>query len=286
MSDDWSANFEIIHHHERCPVPSFNPRFRQCRTSHHFTRRRVPVCTGRPHRARSVPEQADEKICVYKSRKPLIRVFPGDYQSSERVTRVLQKPRPFRNQDGKTKIFSWAGSSRAKGAMYLLQEYAKDQEKYNRHATDNLNWGPQMGKRGASSRQAHEDVLVAGRVEESTRRVSINADIFCAPSTGQESFGIVLLEAMAAGLPVVASDIHGYKRVVQRNVSGLLVEPKDPDAIAAALERLICDPALRVRLGEAGARRAPEFDWSHVTAQLVGVYEEVIQRRRASVRVS
>jgi phosphatidylinositol alpha-mannosyltransferase len=93
----------------------------------------------------------------------------------------------------------------------------------------------------------------------------------------------VLLEAMAAGLPVVASDIHGYKRVVQRNVSGLLVEPRDPDAIGAALERLICDPALRKELGEAGARRAPEFDWSHVTAQLVGVYQNVIQRRGAGV---
>jgi glycosyltransferase involved in cell wall biosynthesis len=91
---------------------------------------------------------------------------------------------------------------------------------------------------------------------------------------------------MAAGLPVVASDIHGYKRVVQRNVSGLLVEPRDPDAIVAALERLIVDPELRQRLGTAGARRAPEFDWSHVTAQLVGVYEEVIQRRAAAVAQS
>jgi len=57
--------------------------------------------------------------------------------------------------------------------------------------------------------------------------------------------------------------------------------PGSAHAIAAALERLICEPALRVRLGEAGARRAPEFDWSHVTAQLVGVYEEVIGKRRA-----
>ena len=89
----------------------------------------------------------------------------------------------------------------------------------------------------------------------------------------------LLIEAMAAGLPVVASDIHGYKRVVQRNVTGLLVEPKDPDAIAGALERLLCEPALRDRLGQAGARRAPEYDWTHVTAQLVELYEEVIRKR-------
>ena len=125
-----------------------------------------------------------------------------------------------------------------------------------------------------------EDVLFAGRVSDVDKaRFLKTADIFCAPSTGQESFGIVLLEAMAAGLPVVASDIHGYKRVVQRNVTGLLVEPKDPDAIAAALERLICEPELRQRLGSAGAKRAPDFDWSHVAAQLVELYEEVIRTR-------
>ena len=124
------------------------------------------------------------------------------------------------------------------------------------------------------------DVLFAGRVDDVDKaRFYKTADIFCAPSTGQESFGIVLLEAMAAGLPVVASDIHGYKRVVQRNVTGLLVEPKDPDALAGAIERLICEPALRQRLGEAGARRAPEYDWTHVTAQLVELYEEVIRKK-------
>ena len=125
-----------------------------------------------------------------------------------------------------------------------------------------------------------EDVLFAGRVDDADKaRFYKTAQIFCAPSTGQESFGIVLLEAMAAGLPVVASDIHGYKRVVQRNVTGLLVEPKSPEALADALERLICDPGLRQRLGEAGSQRAPEYDWSHVAAQLVELYEEVIRRK-------
>src|SRR5204863_348884 len=100
------------------------------------------------------------------------------------------------------------------------------------------------------------DVFFAGRVEDVDKaRFYKTADIFVAPSTGQESFGIVLLEAMAAGCAVVASDIHGYKRVVQRNVSGLLVEPRDPDALAEALERLIVAPELRQSLGDAGARR-------------------------------
>jgi glycosyltransferase involved in cell wall biosynthesis len=66
-------------------------------------------------------------------------------------------------------------------------------------------------------------------------------------------------------------------------VSGLLVEPKDPDALAEALERLIVAPELRKSLGDAGARRAPEYDWQHVTKQLVDVYEEVIAKRKGMV---
>ena len=81
---------------------------------------------------------------------------------------------------------------------------------------------------------------------------------------------------------MVASDIHGYKRVVQRNVSGLLVEPKNADTLCSALERLVNEPALRTRLGAAGSLRAREFDWSHVTDQLLGFYDEVIRAYRGA----
>ena len=127
------------------------------------------------------------------------------------------------------------------------------------------------------------DVLFAGRVSETDKaRFYKTADVFCAPSTGQESFGIVLLEAMAAGTAAIASDIHGYKKVIQRNLSGLLVEPRDVDALCSALERLVTEPALRNQLGERGSIRAREFDWSHVTDQLLAFYDKVIRAYRSA----
>jgi phosphatidylinositol alpha-mannosyltransferase len=126
-------------------------------------------------------------------------------------------------------------------------------------------------------------VLFAGRASDIDKaRFYKTADIFSAPSTGQESFGVVLLEAMAAGTAAIASDIHGYKKVIQRNVSGLLVEPRDVDALCGALERLVTQPELRTRLGEAGSIRARAFDWSHVTDQLVAFYERVAAAYRGT----
>jgi phosphatidylinositol alpha-mannosyltransferase len=83
-------------------------------------------------------------------------------------------------------------------------------------------------------------------------RCYASAAVCCAPSLGGESFGIVLLEAMAAGRPVVCSDIPGYREVVQPERQGPLVPPGDQPALAAALYRLLTDPALRARLGAAG----------------------------------
>src|SRR5207244_1723526 len=83
-------------------------------------------------------------------------------------------------------------------------------------------------------------------------RYHATADIFCAPATGRESFGIVLLEAMAAGLPVVATEIPGYLSVVESGVDSLTVRPKSPLELGVAMTVLARDPELRRRLGTAG----------------------------------
>jgi phosphatidylinositol alpha-mannosyltransferase len=102
-------------------------------------------------------------------------------------------------------------------------------------------------------------------------------EIFVSPAVGQESFGIALIEAMAAGLPVVAADIPGYREVVSDGVEGLLVPPRDPEALAAGLVRLLTEPELASRLGEAGHEHARIFDWPLVVERLEALYLRAIE---------
>ena len=102
------------------------------------------------------------------------------------------------------------------------------------------------------------------------------ADAFAAPAIGQESFGIVLVEAMAAGVPVVATDIPGYREVVRDGIDGLLVPPGDPTALAAALGRVLGEPDLATRLTAAGQERAADFGWDVILPRVIGVYERAL----------
>ena len=105
---------------------------------------------------------------------------------------------------------------------------------------------------------------------------SAASDLYLGTSVGGESFGIVLVEAMAAGVPVVASDIPGYSEVVRDGVDGLLVPPRDPVSLAVAAAQVLGDPALADRLRTAGLARARTFDWSVVMGQLEGCYRRAV----------
>ena len=107
-------------------------------------------------------------------------------------------------------------------------------------------------------------------------------DVYASPATGGESFGIVLLEAMAAGAPIVASDIHGYKGVVRRDREGLLVPPHEPKELAKAIARLLGDPELRAEMSAAGRLRAEAFSWPRVAARVEEYYGFVIRRLAAT----
>jgi phosphatidyl-myo-inositol alpha-mannosyltransferase len=102
------------------------------------------------------------------------------------------------------------------------------------------------------------------------------AEVLCAPSLAAESFGIVLAEGMAAGVPVVASDLPGYRAVLQEGVAGRLVPRGDPVALSGALETLLGDEKERRRLAAAGLVAAADLSWRRVTDEIVKAYEEAV----------
>ncbi|QUR67145.1 glycosyltransferase family 4 protein [Mycobacterium spongiae] len=115
-----------------------------------------------------------------------------------------------------------------------------------------------------------------GQVDDAGKASAMrSADVYCAPNTGGESFGIVLVEAMAAGTPVVASDLDAFRRVLRGGVAGCLVPVDDAAALAAALISVLEDDALRERYVAAGAEAVRGYDWSVVAGQIMRVYETV-----------
>jgi phosphatidylinositol alpha-mannosyltransferase len=123
-------------------------------------------------------------------------------------------------------------------------------------------------------------VEMLGRVEDDRLASYLKAaDVYIGPALGGESFGIVLAEAMAAGRPIVASDIDGYRDVARDGLEALLVSPGDAAALVAAVQEVLNDRRLAQSLGEAGSRRAHEFDWDVVSQRVLEVYEEVLETR-------
>jgi phosphatidyl-myo-inositol alpha-mannosyltransferase len=137
------------------------------------------------------------------------------------------------------------------------------------------------------------DVRVLGKVNDARKREELErADVLCAPSLRGESFGMVLTEAFAAGTPVVASDIAGYRDVVRNGVDGILVPPADPQALAEALRDLYDEPERRVEMSRAAAADVERFAWATVADQVMEAYQDAVAvpaatrpARRAAIAV-
>ncbi len=138
-------------------------------------------------------------------------------------------------------------------------------------------------RRGYERRVEEEgipDVHFAGFVPEADKPGYFTAaDIYCAPNTGKESFGVILLEAMASGTPVVATAIDGFRQVVTEGTQGLLVPPGDGGAMATALGFLLDHPATRVEMGQSGRKSAEGYAWPLVADRVIGVYQSALMGR-------
>lgn len=125
------------------------------------------------------------------------------------------------------------------------------------------------------------ELLVTGPVgSHDLPRYYASADVFCSPAIGGESFGIVLLEAMAAGAVVVGSNIEGYRDVVSHDVDGLLVAPRDPGAIVAAVAHVVDNTEVSKRLSDAGKQTALKFTWQRVAADIEDYYSQCIKEAK------
>ena len=143
-------------------------------------------------------------------------------------------------------------------------------------------WVASDGPQTADLRARHADdqrIEWLGRVSEDEKIARLrSADVFCAPSLGGESFGVVLLEAMAAGTPIVASDLAAYRRVARPEEHAVLVEPDNSKALAEGLLRVLNDGVLARRLVDAGESRAQEFSMDRLAELYLESYDDLLSR--------
>jgi phosphatidylinositol alpha-mannosyltransferase len=115
--------------------------------------------------------------------------------------------------------------------------------------------------------------------QEDMPRLYAGCDVYCAPGLGGETLGIVLLEALASGAPVVASRIPGYDETIRDGIDGVLVPPSEPKALSAALVALLRDESRRRHLASAGLERAREYAWPKVALRTLDFYRELLSSR-------
>ncbi|MBI4299800.1 MAG: glycosyltransferase family 4 protein [Chloroflexi bacterium] len=285
--------FDIVHLHEPL-VPLLPVTFLRYSkainvgTFHSFHERNRAYRYGRRFLRRWF-RRLDGRIAVSQPAESFIsKFFPADYKIIPNGIDVDQfsvdVPPLSHYKDSKLNILFLTRLEKRKGLTYLLQAFAQVKEQF---ADCRLIVGGAGRLRESSERfvsqEGLKDVVFVGYVPESLKaQYYATADIYCAPATGEESFGIVLLEAMAAGKPIVASAIDGYSSVISDGVDGLLVAPQDVEALASTLLHLLRDAALRARLGAQGRRKAPDYSWQRVSRKVMDYYEELVREAKTS----
>jgi phosphatidyl-myo-inositol alpha-mannosyltransferase len=232
-------------------------------------------------------ERLHGRIAVSAAARHFIdRFFPGDYKvipNGVDVDRFRRAVPLARWQDGTRNVLFVGRLEPRKGLLDLLKGFRILRKTGCECRLLVVGSGPQ-------EREARRYVLTRrlggveflGRVSDDEKaQLYKTADVYVSPATGGESFGIVLLEAMAAGTAIVCSDIHGYKGVVRRGREGLLVPPRKPKALAASIGELLADDELRQRMGRQGTARADDFSWERVAARVDDYYGFVIRRLAA-----
>jgi len=211
------------------------------------------------------------------------RLFPGEYHiipngvDLDRFCR--DAPVPAEVRDGRPSVLFVGRFDKRKGLQVLLRAMPRVIAAVPSARLIAVGCGALEGecRRLAQCSGIGDRVSFAGRVTAAELPgYYAGCTVFCSPATGGEAMGIVLIEAMAAGRPVVASDIDGYNEVVTAELDGLLVPPEDPIALSTALKRVLLSAELRGALSSRARARAREFAWPGIARRIERVYRETI----------
>lgn len=232
-------------------------------------------------------DRLDGRIAVSEAAREFVSgQFPGDYalipNGVDRGRFSPEVPPLPGLRDGKLNVLFVGRLEKRKGLGHLIRACSALRRRDLRLIVVGASGGARRRRYAALARDSGVDALFAGYVAPGLLpRYYASADVCCAPSIGGESFGVVLLEAMATGRAVVASDLPGYRAAVPPWLGECLAPPADASALAAALARLLDSPALRAELGEQGRRWSRQFDWARIARRVVQVYEQAAAGRGA-----
>jgi len=226
----------------------------------------------------------DGKIAVSKSAMEFARGhFPGYYNiipNGVDVDHFSPDVSPIDEFcDGKLNILFVSRLEKRKGLNYLLEAFKQVKQEIPDSRLIIVGPGTRLRRKYEKqvARSGLKDVIFVGFVSyDELPRYYKTADVFCAPATGRESFGIILLEAMAVGKPIVASNIEGYAGVVTHGVDGLLVPPADKEKLVRALISLLTDQSLRQKMGAKGRAKALEHSWEQIAQKVLNYYVRVL----------
>ncbi len=287
------SDFDVVHYHEPLvpALPITVLRFHRganVGTFHAMARRNLGYYYGRPFLKRYFNRLHAHIAVSAPARDFIARYFDGEFQvvpngiDGSRFNPALPAADGVRTPGWTTVLFVGRMESR-KGLPTLLEAFGQLRQRRTNVRLVVVGDGPmRWGYERQVEAMGIPDVQFCGHVDaEMLPRYYASADIFCAPATGGESFGIVLLEAMASRVAVVASSIPGFSQVVDDGVTGILAPPRQPEAWADALEGMMEDPERCRAMGAAGMRKAQLYDWTHVVDAILGVYQTA--RERASL---